>query len=174
MKSIYEECPVLEGERYLLRLVKMDDTEKLLQVYSDEKSVPYFNSDNCYGDDFYYTTYDGMKEAVKFWLDAYNNKGFVRFSIIDKNNKNSCNEVSYNINSTHKEVDMSLSKPSYTQDEVIGTIELFNRKAEDYFYNCGLLRLDLRSDYENEECIYDILSVIINDAFELFLLLLLF
>ena len=29
----------------------------------------------------------------------------------------------------------------------MGTIELFNRKAKDYFNNCGLLRLDLRSDY---------------------------
>ena len=32
--------------------------------------------------------------------------------------------------------------------EAIGTIELFHRDAADYFTDCGLLRLDIRSDYE--------------------------
>ena len=51
---------------------------------------------------------------------------------------------------------------------MIGTIELFNRKAEDYFNNCGLLRLDLRSDYETTENIRSILGLIIPETKELF------
>ena len=57
---------------------------------------------------------------------------------------------------------------SKTDNKAIGTIEVFNRKADDYFNNCGLLRLDLRSDYEQEESIFEILSLIVPSVFELF------
>ena len=137
--TIYESCPVIENDNFKLRLVSLEDCCDLLKVYSDEKAVSLFNSDNCGGDDFHYTTYERMKQAIEYWLFEYDRKGFVRFSIVDK-------------------------KPS----EAVGTIELFNRVAEDYFNNCGLLRLDLRSDYEKENVIKDILSLIVFKAFDLF------
>lgn len=139
MRDPYEKCPVYENENYALRLVEASDASDLLSVYSDEKAVPYFNSDNCNGDDFHYTTLDRMKSAIDFWLWAYGDKGFVRWAVVDK--KAVC---------------------------TVGTIELFNRRAKDYFNDCGLLRLDLRSDYENEESISEILSLIVSPAFELF------
>lgn len=135
----YEKCPLYENEKYLLRLVETTDAPDLLFVYSDKNAVPFFNSDNCGGDDFYYTSLVRMEQAIEFWLREYQRKGFVRWTIIDKN--------------TH---------------HAIGTIELFNRQADDYFNNCGLLRLDLRSDYEHAENIFDILSLITLPAFELF------
>ena len=55
MCNPYEKCPVYENENYLLRMVRKEDKEDLLKVYSDEKAVPFFNSDNCGGDDFHYT-----------------------------------------------------------------------------------------------------------------------
>lgn len=139
MSNVYEICPQFENEKYLLRLVNEDDCRDLLKVYSDKKAVPFFNSDNCGGDDFYYTTESRMEEAIKYWLWEYSRQGFVRWSIIDKG-----------IN------------------EAIGTIELFRRDSNDYFTNCGLLRLDLRSDYENTKEIENILSLIIEPTFELF------
>lgn len=135
----YETCPVYENENYLLRLVETTDTPDLLRVYSDEKAVPFFNGDNCHGDDFHYTTLERMQSAVDFWLFSYQNGYFVRWSILDKHTK-----------------------------EAVGTIELFNRTAQDYFNSCGLLRLDLRSDYEREESIREILSLIAAPAFKLF------
>ena len=45
---------------------------------------------------------------------------------------------------------------------------MFNRKAKDYFNNCGLLRLDLRSDYEKQDIIEDILGLIIPETREMF------
>lgn len=137
--SIYEACPIIENNNFKLKLVSMEDCSDLLKVYSDEKAVPLFNSDNCGGDDFHYTTYERMRQAVEYWLFEYGRKGFVRFSIIDKK-----------------------------FSEAIGTIELFNRYADDYFNNCGLLRLDLRSDHEKEDIIKDILSLIVFKAFGLF------
>lgn len=139
MIDVYKKCPIFEDSSYTLRMVNPDDCLDLLKVYSDMKSVPLFNSDNCGGDDFYYTTESRMTEAIKYWLWEYSRQGFVRWSIVDNHKK-----------------------------EVIGTIELFHRAANDYFTNCGLLRLDLRSDYELSPEIMKILTLIIAPTFELF------
>lgn len=139
MINPYEKCPVYENKNYLLRMVNDSDASDLLLVYSDKKAVPFFNSDNCNGDDFHYTSLKRMQEQIEFWHQEYKKKYYVRWVIFDKNV--SC---------------------------AIGTIELFNRKAHDYFNNCGLLRIDLRSDYEKQAYIFEILSLIIPSAFELF------
>lgn len=140
MDDIYEVIPILEGDSFLLRAVDLDrDLDDLLKVYSDEKAVPFFNSDNCHGDNFYYKTKERMKEAIIFWNREYTQKYYVRMIVEDK--------------STHT---------------AIGMIELFNRKADDYFNNCGLLRLDLRSDYETEKHIADILAIIVSKTKEMF------
>lgn len=57
---------------------------------------------------------------------------------------------------------------SKATDEAIGTIELFHRDADDYFTNCGLLRLDIRSDYEITSEIIKILRLIMEPAYSLF------
>lgn len=139
MSNVYETCPVLENEQFLLRLVEENDVKDLVKVYSDKNALPFFNSDNCAGDNFYYPTEERMLEAIKYWLMEYSNKGFVRFTIVDK-----------------------------TKQEAVGTIELFHRISEDYYNNYGILRLDLRSDYEKHEVIENILSVIIAPAYEMF------
>lgn len=137
--DVYKKCPTFENEQFLLRYVTENDCSDLLKVYSDEKAVPFFNSDNCYGDNFHYTTEERMLEAIKYWFFEYERKGFVRWAIIDKSNK-----------------------------QAVGTIELFHRKAKDFFTKCGLLRLDLRSDYESEDKIINILSPILPPTFKLF------
>ncbi len=137
--KVYEKCPVLENDRFKLRLIEMEDADALLKVYSDKNALPFFNSDNCNGTNFYNTTREGMQEAIKCWLWEYSNKVYVRFSIIDKRS-----------------------------DVVIGTIEIFNRMAEDYYNNTGLLRVDVRSDYENAESLYGIFDAIVGAAYELF------
>ena len=58
--NIYEECPVLENDLFLLRMVEENDIKDLLKVYSDINAVPLFNSDNCHGDNFYYETIERM------------------------------------------------------------------------------------------------------------------
>ncbi len=138
MTNPYEKCPVFENEKYLLRYIDAGDAPDLLLVYSDEKAWPIFNSDNCTGD-FHCTLLEHVQDMIKYWQWEYDRKGFVRWSIIDKN--------------IHR---------------AVGTIELFNRKADDYFNNCGLLRLDVRSDYECQKEILEILSLIIPSTFELF------
>lgn len=137
--GVYEKCPVLENDNYLLRFVEYGDVQPLLSVYSDKKSVSLFNSDNCHGDDFYYKSLKRMQEAVMYWIKEYERKGFVRWSVIDKK-----------------------------RNEVIGTIEVFQRKSSDFFNRCCLLRMDLRSDYETEKCIENLLEILIKPIFLLF------
>ena len=159
MKNIYDECPTLENERFLFRKVELSDTKELLKVYSDKNALPFFNSDNCHQGNFYIQTEEDMEKCIESWNWEYEQRGFVRFAIIDKASNEEINEE---IN------EGSNVESNEESNKAIGTIELFNREAEDYFNNCGLLRLDLRSDYEQENIIYNILSVITNPAFELF------
>lgn len=155
MKNIYDECPILENDRFLFRKVELSDTKELLKVYGDKNALPFFNSDNCHQGNFYIQTEEDMEKCIESWNWEYEQRGFVRFAIIDK--------------ASNEEIDEESNKAGNREsNKVIGTIELFNRKADDYFNNCGLLRLDLRSDYEQENIIYNILSVITNPAFELF------
>ena len=137
--NVYQFCPEIQNGNFLFRLVQSSDVYDLLKVYSDVKAVPLFNSDNCHGDDFHYTTLERMRSALDFWQEAYKNGWFVRFAIIDK-----------------------------TKNEVIGTIEEVRRDDNDYFTNCGLVRLDLRSDYEHVSAIRDIMSLAASQSFDLF------
>ncbi|QUL52297.1 GNAT family N-acetyltransferase [Paenibacillus tritici] len=133
-----KQCPVIENEKFLVRLVSEADANDLLRVYSDKNALPFFNSDNCNGNIFYYQSEEEIVELIKFWIWEYECKRYVRFSIVDK----ICNEV-------------------------IGTIELFKRISNDHFNGSGIMRLDVRSDFENKQALYEIMTIITNPAFEL-------
>lgn len=139
VKDVYKECPILENDRFLIRLITREDAADLFKVYGDKMALPFFNSDNCHGTNFYCATREMVAESIYYWLKEYAEGGFVRFTIVDK-----------------------------AERAAVGTIELFNRRAEDYFDDCGLLRLDLRTDYENSRDIASILSIITEPAFDLF------
>lgn len=128
--NVYENCPVVESERFLLRLVMEQDCEDLLKVYSDPVAVPLFNGDNCNGDDFHYATFERMLQGLQFWIWSYDHGYFVRWSIVDK-----------------------------SLNSAIGTIELCGTER-------GILRVDLRSDYEKEAVLTEILDLVVLPSFE--------
>lgn len=136
--DIYEICPQLESANFLLRQVCLEDCADLLKVYSDPAAWSIFNSDNCTGD-FRITKPEDMENCIRFWLDEYSMRYYIRWSIIDK-----------------------------ATNAAVGTIELFNRTSQDFYNNVGLLRLDLRSDYETSETISKIISMLIPCSFNLF------
>lgn len=76
-----------------------------------------------------------MTEALGFWKMAYENGWFVRLSIVDK----------------------GISR-------VIGTVELCFRVSEDAFNNMGIIRVDVRRDYEKEDVLYSIFSLCVPEA----------
>jgi [ribosomal protein S5]-alanine N-acetyltransferase len=129
--SPYDLCPVYQSNHFIYRLVEDSDAEDLLICYSDEASVKLFNSDNCTSD-FHYHTIDEMNSCIQFWLNDYARRGYVRFSIIDRQT-----------------------------DKVVGTIEFFARQElyRDQ-YKIGLLRLDLTSSYEKSDVIEEINQIV--------------
>lgn len=143
--NIYEECITYENDLIKLRKTSKEDSEELLKCYSDENAVLLFNSDNCHGDNFYYTTIERMIQAIDFWEYSYENKYFVRWTVI--------------LNDTN---------------EKIGTIEMFHRIAEDEFNHYGVLRIDLQSKYETQsiiEAILDISNEFFYEAFDVKMIL---
>lgn len=136
--NIYEKCPVLQNDRFIIRLTTKDDCDDLLEVYSDKNALPFFNSDNCNGDNFYYPTKERMLEAIKFWEFSYQNGWFVRMSIVDK-------EIS----------------------KAIGTIEVCKHVSTDAFDGTGTLRVDVRSDYEKEDILFAIFSLTVQHMYEM-------
>ena len=139
MKNVYETCPVFENDQWVLRFVEKSDCQDLLAVYGDKNALPFFNSDNCDGDNFYYNTKELMNKAIDFWLYSYREKWFVRWAIIDK-----------------------------ASGKVIGTIESFKRLSDDAFNESGVLRLDVGSGYEKAGVLQEIMSLIVPHIFEMF------
>lgn len=137
--NVYEQCPKVTGGRFVLRLVSEEDCEDLLKVYSDPAAVPLFNSDNCNGDDFYYRTFQRMLEGIRMWLWSYEHGWFVRWSILDR-----------------------------AAGRAVGTVELFRQDETADHPDRGVLRLDLGSDYEREEVISQLLSMLLPAAFDWF------
>jgi len=87
--NIYKSCPTLESEKFMIRLFQDADCDDLVKVYGDKNALPFFNSDNCDGDNFYYATKERMAEAIGFWHMSYDDGWFVRLSIVDKENPSS-------------------------------------------------------------------------------------
>jgi RimJ/RimL family protein N-acetyltransferase len=139
MISPYKECPTFETEHFLIRLVEEKDSVDLLACYSDRKSAKFFNSDNCTSD-FIYDKEEDVEKLIKFWIEEYNKGYYVRFSLIEK-------EINF----------------------VIGTIEAFSKKQ--IFKDVGevgVLRIDLKSEYETIDTISELLDMISNNFFKLF------
>ncbi|MCI9288051.1 MAG: GNAT family N-acetyltransferase [Oscillospiraceae bacterium] len=135
--DIYQQCPTLENHRFLLRFVEEEDCADLLEVYSDKYALPFFNSDNCDGDNFYYDTPERMRDALRFWRQAYQDGWFVRWSVVDR-----------------------------AASKVIGTTEVCRRVSDDVFNGAGILRLDVKSSRETEDDLAEIAALIIPTVFE--------
>ncbi|MEE1296192.1 MAG: GNAT family protein [Bifidobacterium sp.] len=132
--DIYEQCPTMQDDRYLARPLKPGDAFDLFPVYSDVAALPFFNSDNCDGDNFHYATITRMQEAVDFWIGAYLKGWFVRWSIVDK-----------------------------ATGALIGTIEMCRRRADDAFDDV-VLRVDVSSKYERAGHLASLLRVALQGA----------
>ena len=137
--SVYEACLVYRKNNIILRKTELRDLEDLLKCYSDTNSVQFFNSDNCNGDDFYYNSIEKMKKAIEFWGYAYEKGYFVRWSVILEDT-----------------------------NEIVGTIEMFHRNAEDEFNHYGVLRIDLKSDCEKMEVVSSILEIASENFYSVF------
>jgi len=129
---------VYKTEHFTLRLVSEDDIEDLLVCYSDSKSQSIFDSQN-FAKNLHCNTVEEMAWYVRFWLEEYRNKMYVRFAIVDNKTK-----------------------------KAIGTVEMFNTKGFLHGRDGGILRIDLASPYETVEYLSELLQLANDNFFELF------
>lgn len=125
-----------EVVEYSLRNLLEDDWRQLVLVYKDAMCIPFFNSDNCHGDIFYYSTEEKMKNAIKFWHESSNSGCFVRKVIIDNSN-----------------------------NRAVGTIEFFIRNNEPNYNDTIVLRVDVHHYYEKKKVLAKIFKIAIKEAF---------
>lgn len=137
MGNVYQDFPLLENQRFLLRQVGEKDAQELVEVYGDKNALPFFNSDNCNGDNFYYPTRERMAEAIRFWLRGYEKGWFVRWAVVEKGT-----------------------------GRAIGTAELCRRDSQEGFGGCGILRLDVKNSCERAETLLHLLRLTLPCAFE--------
>ncbi|MCL2300044.1 MAG: GNAT family N-acetyltransferase [Firmicutes bacterium] len=79
----YEQCPIYETERFRLRLVAEEDAPDLLPCYANESASVRASSEHCtYG--YGSRTLEELQGFIRSWLEAYRERGFVRFTILEK------------------------------------------------------------------------------------------
>ncbi len=82
----YINCPTLETDIFIYRLVEKNDADDLIKCYSDSKSQELFNSINC-STNFSFNTLDELRKYIDYWLLDYSQQAYVRFAIMDKSTK---------------------------------------------------------------------------------------
>lgn len=124
----YEANAVYETRGLYLRLVTMEDANDLLLCYSDQEAVAKMNADSCTSN-FYYTTLKQMQNCITYWLSEYEQKRYVRFSVIPKE-----------------------------YERAVGTVEMFGCDFPDVG-RAGVLRIDLAAEYENSDIISELTAL---------------
>lgn len=142
----YAKCPVFETEHFQIRQVREEDAEELLACYTDMSTWVFYSTD-MFKKIFAsrYPTLDEMKACIRFWLDEYKNKVYIRFSVVDK-----------------------------TTGKAIGTIELFDKVGGDknqmleVVRRGAVLHIDLAPPYETQRYISELLTLADSQFFVLF------
>ena len=135
--DVFTVCPEYETEHFKIRKLEAGDVEGLFPCYSDPEAARYFNGDCC-GDDFYYTDKEKFRECVEYWLSRYGARDFVRWSVLDKET-----------------------------GLLIGTLEVCpSLKYAVDGRKMGILRIDLKSEYERWPVLRELMDVLICHIYE--------
>ena len=135
--DIFTICPAYETEHFKIRKLELKDAEELFSCYSDLEAARFFNGDCC-GDDFYYTDINKFRKCVEYWLSRYEAQDFVRWSIQDKE-----------------------------RERLIGTIEVCpSLKYAVDGRMMGILRIDLKSEYERLDVLKELMDILLENIYE--------
>jgi len=138
----FDLCPEYETDQLLFTKVKSEDALELLEVYSDKTTIIHMNNDNC-GDVWQCHSIDVMNKGISSWNQAYEDMHFIRWTVRLKINR-----------------------------RVIGTIELAPAPSDRRFFykecSTGILRVDLKSEYETKEIFSEIYRMTNTEMIEIF------
>lgn len=136
--NVYESIPTMEKGEIRLRPVTAEDEAALLRVYGDPLALPFFNSDNCHGDIFYYDTPEKMRRAMDFWRTSWEQGWFVRWTIALRS------EVIGTVELCRRE-----------------------ESPDDPYSGTGILRVDVGSAWEKSDVLAAVMDALLPDAYAL-------
>lgn len=136
--NVYESIPTMEKGEIRLRPVMAEDEAALLRVYGDPLALPFFNSDNCHGDIFYYDTPEKMRRAMDFWRTSWEQGWFVRWAIALRS------EVIGTVELCRRE-----------------------ESPDDPYSGMGILRVDVGSAWEKSDVLAAVMDALLPDAYAL-------
>lgn len=135
--DVFTICPAYETEHFKIRKLELRDAEELFSCYSDPEAARFFNGDCC-GDDFYYTDINKFRKCVEYWLSRYEAQDFIRWSVQDKE-----------------------------RERLIGTIEVCpSLKYAVDGRMMGILRIDLKSEYEKQAVLEELMDTLTVHIYE--------
>ena len=131
--NIYEHCPEVKTKHFLLRLIKDEDYQSLFDCYHDQQAVSLMNDDNCdFG--FYVETKDQLKKTIKYWKYFYDQKCFVRFSVVDLSTHQAIGTVEGFVGETGV-LRIDLASPYETTSYITEILEFAKEHFYTYFGN---------------------------------------
>ena len=136
--NVYESIPTMEKGEIRLRPVTAEDEAVLLRVYGDPLALPFFNSDNCHGDIFYYDTPEKMRRAMDFWRTSWEQGWFVRWAIALRS------EVIGTVELCRR-----------------------GESPDDPYSGMGILRVDVGSAWEKSDVLAAVMDALLPDAYAL-------
>ena len=134
--DIYTQCPRYENELLFLRQTRVEDALQLAKIYADKESRKLFNMDN-FAQPCFFETEEEMRREICFYNASYQARDFVRWSVFLKENK-----------------------------ELIASVECFARESDGVFPRAGILRMDIKSEWEMESILVSIMELMILHAYE--------
>ena len=135
--DVFTVCPEYVTGHFKIRKLEAGDAEELFSCYSDSEAARFFNGDCC-GDDFYYTDKDKFRKCVEYWLSRYEARDFVRWSVLDRKT-----------------------------GLLIGTMEVCpSLKYAVDGKMMGILRIDLKSEYEQWSILKELMDVLVCHIYE--------
>jgi len=142
VENPFVKCPTYETDNFLVTQIKMEDAEDLFEVYSDITTRQHMNNDNC-GGEWPCHSLEIVQQGIESWLQEYDDQYYIRWTITQKDNMKS-----------------------------IGTIELAPAPGITRFFDgtctTGILRVDIKSEYEKEEIFSEIYEMTNTEMIEVF------
>ena len=140
--NVYEKCPVLQSERFTLRLVEEADAPALLKVYSDESTVRLCNSDNCHYGTFRLSTLEETQQCIRAWLQEYGLGHFVRWAVVAEGEAIGTVELFHreaqDAFNHHGLMRIDLRSDHETEGELVELLELLHQHVYELF-DCPIL-----------------------------------
>jgi len=142
--DIYPQMPIIETKNYLLRPVRLNDTQDMFEYYKQSKVVKYLPMN------FHQTVSDTRRFIKSFFIDNYKQGKIGHFAVVDKSNNKVIGNIGLNnIDKNEIEGEMGICiNPTYWGNDI--ATELGKEVLKFIFTNTNIKRI-IANTYEDNK-----------------------